>query len=301
MGVGFSIFPSCGRPERKAPPAFTLLELLVTVAVIAILAGLLLPALAGAQGRGRATYCSNNLRQLNLACLLYADDAADRLPYNLGTAQIRRWEASGWFWNWTTPVMSWETDSANTNRSLLTLGGIGPYACRAADIYRCPSDHVVSRVQAALGWSQRVRSISMNAMIGNAGDYSQAGFNVNNPGYAQYFKASQVPQPAGIFVFIEEHPDSIDDGYFLNFIDSASWLDLPASYHRGANVSFADGHVETHQWLCAGTMPPSRPYAANLPFSVPAGQSADFNWLMSRTSLEGANHGPSPAPATSGY
>lgn len=297
MDVCFPIPPRWRRQGRKPVAGFSLIELLVVVAVIAILAGLLLPALASAQARARAAYCSNNLRQLSLACALYTDDASDRLPYNLGTAEIRRWEANGWFWNWTTPVMNWETDSDNTNRSLLTLGGIGPYTSRAADVYRCPSDYVVSQAQAALGWRHRVRSISMNAMIGNAGDYSQGGFNVNNPDYVQYFKSSQVPLPAGIFVFVEEHPDSVDDGYFLNFIDSSSWLDLPASYHRGANVSFADGHVEAHKWLCASTMRPSRPYAADLPFSVPANQTADFNWLMSHTSLDGPNNGPSPVSA----
>jgi len=267
--------------------AFTLVELLVVIAVIAILASLLLPALAGAKARARGAVCSNNLKQLGLACVLYADDFNDRWPYNLGRGQIKQWVAKNWLWNWTTPVMSWENDSDNTNRVLLTAGGIGPYTARTADIYRCPSDQVVSPLQAALGWTYRVRSISMNAMIGDAGSYTESGSNVNNPEYVQFFKSTQVPRPAQIFVFIEEHPDSINDGYFLNHIESQTWTDLPASYHNGAaNLSFADSHVEIHKWVDVRTKPPSQAYAAHLPFRVPAREMGDFNWLMSRTSNE---------------
>jgi prepilin-type processing-associated H-X9-DG protein len=215
------------------------------------------------------------------------DDSNDRLPYNVGTDQIKNWVARNWFWNWTTPVMNWNDSSDNTNTALLTTGGIGPYTARVADLYRCPSDAVVSETQLALGWNRRVRSISMNAMIGNAGDYSSSGANVNNPEYVQFFKASQVPHPARIFVFVEEHPDSINDGYFLNHIDSESWQDLPASYHGGAaNLSFGDGHIELRRWLDPSTRPASRPDSAHLPFSVPAGQSGDFDWLMSHTSVD---------------
>ena len=58
----------------------------------------------------------------------------------------------------------------------------------------------------------------------------------------------------------EEHPDSINDGYFLNKPDSLQWMDLPASYHNGAaNLAFADGHLETHKWRFASTKPPARP------------------------------------------
>ena len=106
-----------------------------------------------------------------LACMLYAGDFNDALPYNLGAAEIKQMEASNQFWNWTTPVMSWELDSDNTNTVLLTEGGIGPYTSRAARIYRCPVDSVVSDIQAQAGWTARVRSISMNAMVGNAGQF----------------------------------------------------------------------------------------------------------------------------------
>ena len=279
------VFPP--RRSVRTRRAFTLVELLVVIAIIGILCALLLPALAASRNSARATFCSNNLRQLSIATVLYADDANDRFPYNVGAKQIHAWTAQSNFWNWTTPIMSWENDTDNTNRVLLTTGGIGPYTSRSADIYRCPSDQVVSPLQAALGWQRRVRSISMNAMIGDAGDFSRDGSNVNNPSYVQFFKTVQVPRPAGIFVFIEEHPDSINDGYFLNQIYSQRWNDLPASYHSGgANLTFADGHLEIHKWLEPSTKPAARPLAAGLPFGVPVSQQVDFRWLMARTSID---------------
>jgi len=132
-----------------------------------------------------------------------------------------------------------------------------------------------------------VRSISMNAMVGHAGQFLQGSANVNNPYYRQFLKLGQIPQPAQIFVLTEEHPDSINDAYFLNKPDSYQWLDLPASHHNGAvSLAFADGHLETHKWRFASTKPPARPDAAHLPLPVPAAEDADFEWLMERTTID---------------
>jgi prepilin-type N-terminal cleavage/methylation domain-containing protein/prepilin-type processing-associated H-X9-DG protein len=291
------------RGRRSALNAFTLIELLTVIAVIGILAALLLPVLAEAKGKARTITCMNNERQLMLASLLYVEDYHDALPYNLGVAEIRKLAARNWFWNWTTPVLDWGTvNSDNTNTALLTEGGIGPYTSRTARIYRCPADNVVSDLQARTGWTARVRSISMNAMVGDAGLYLQDGVNVNNPEYRQFLKMGQVSQPARIFVLTEEHPDSITDGYFLNQPDSYRWLHLPASYHNGAaNLAFADGHLQTHKWRFASTKPAARPEAAELPLPVPARERGDFDWLMYRTTIDAyaepsESNSPQPAP-----
>lgn len=275
------------RKNTNALVGFTLIELLVVVAIIAILAAMLLPALASAQARGQSTTCLSQLRQLAIAVSLYTDDSGDALPYNYGPAEIRNKVAAGKYESWTSSIMTWDLEPDNTNSVLLTRGGIGPYTGNSPRIYRCPTDSTLSDIQSQSGWTARVRSTSMNAMIGNAGDFSRSGENLNNPHYRQFFKLTQIPEPARIFVLIEEHPDSINDGYFLNQFYSGKWMDLPASWHQGgANLTFADGHAERRKWLQQSTKPPSRPFQAHLPISIPAGERADYSWLMARTSID---------------
>jgi len=295
----------CVHEATRREEGFTLIELLVVIAIIVILAGLLLPALGNAKVKATAISCLNNERQLALATQVYADEATDRFPYNLGAAEIRATVAQNAFINWSSTIMDWEVQnpghagtSDNTNVALLTKGGIGAYAGRAAGIYRCPSDNVVSDLQAQAGWQRRVRSISMNAMVGDAGVFSSGGANTNNPDYKQFFKVSQVPKPSQIFVFIEEHPDSVNDGYFLNKPDSWSWFDLPASYHNGAvNLTLTDGHAERHHWLYASTKKPARPFGARpLPFAIPIAERRDFQWLMDRTTIDAYTSDKDPNP-----
>jgi prepilin-type N-terminal cleavage/methylation domain-containing protein/prepilin-type processing-associated H-X9-DG protein len=285
--------PSTGRQGRRraqpkihAVPGFTLVELLVAIAVIGILASILLPALTGAKEKGRGIVCLSNLRQVGIALQIYSGDNEDALPYNMGAEGIRRTVQEQKYLNWVNNVMTWELDSDNTNLFLLTAGGLGPYLRHGPTMFRCPSDDVLSRVQRNAGWDQRVRSISMNAMLGNAGEFLSGTVNTNNPGYQQYFRMSQVSNPAEIFAFVEEHPDSINDGYFINRFDTHEWIDLPASYHgQVGNFAFVDGHAEAHRWLNGRTMAAARPDAAQLPLSVPKGQRADWYWVLYRSTV----------------
>ncbi len=274
---------SCPFRRRPATHAFTLIELLVVIAMIAILAALLLPALGKARERTRGIQCLGNTRQLAMAWQLYADDHAGRLAYNLGqTSGGPRTNL-----NWVNNVLTWNLESDNTNALTLTDASLGTYISKTVQSYRCPSDRALSQAQRAAGWEARVRSYSMNAMVGDAGELTTKGFNLNNPNYVQYFSLSSIVNPANIFVFLDEHPDTIDDGYFLNKFYSANWFDVPASYHNGAgSFSFADGHGELHRWHFSPPILPATPGAADDSdkLKVKSAERADFDWVLTRMS-----------------
>jgi prepilin-type N-terminal cleavage/methylation domain-containing protein/prepilin-type processing-associated H-X9-DG protein len=277
---------------------FTLVELLVVIAVIAILASLLLPALNRAKSKAEGIYCLNNTKQLLVAWQTYADDHEGFLVYNVGGnvgGNDERGVAPDTKLNWVNNIMTWDLSKENTNLATITDASLGPYS-GSVRIYRCPSDKVLSDDQRNRGWEARIRSYSMNAMVGDAGDVSKSGVNANNPDYVQFFRVTAIPQPYRIFIFLDEHPDSINDGYFLNRWPSPlyaerEWIDLPASYHNGAaSFSFADGHSETHRWQNDLTKQPPIPglLSPRLPLTVPDDQVADFNWTLSRMSIRGA-------------
>lgn len=276
-----------GRFGSAARPGFTLIELLVVIALIAILAALLLPALSRARSRAQGYQCLNNTRQLLLAWHLYSDDHNGRLAYNLGGDATRKTVVKKTNLNWVNSFLTWELDADNTNTATLTETAMGQYANRAAQIYHCPSDQVLSAHQRAAGWTGRVRSYSMNAMVGDAGELTQKGYNQNNPYYIQFFRLTDIPQPSEIFVFLDEHPDSINDGYFLNQFYAKEWVDLPASYHNGAaSFAFADGHAQLQRWRNDSTKQPARPDGADLPLPMGNEQTFDFRWVVQHMSVK---------------
>src|SRR5688572_5069630 len=96
-----------GAVRLRASHAFTLVELLVVIAVIAILADLLLPVLGQAKAKGHAVSCLNNQRQLVMAWQVHADDHEDRAAANFGKDQVLEEIANGTYRNWVNNVMGW--------------------------------------------------------------------------------------------------------------------------------------------------------------------------------------------------
>jgi prepilin-type N-terminal cleavage/methylation domain-containing protein/prepilin-type processing-associated H-X9-DG protein len=266
---------------------FTLIELLVVIAIIAILASLLLPVLAKSKAQARGIACLNNTKQLLFSWTLYAGDSNDRLVYNLGLDRRQRIPPANREKNWVNNVMTWELDPDNTNTLFMVQSPLSPYLGHSPDIFQCPADKVLSSIQRQAGWSSRVRSVSMNAMVGDAGPNVQNGGNILNPGYRQFMVMSDIPKPTSIFVILDEHPDSIGDGYFYINSDELEWVHLPASYHNGAaNFSFADGHAEKHHWKYALSRPANQPDAAPLPIPIPSNELDDFQWVGEHMSVD---------------
>lgn len=282
------------RINRTQKGAFTLIELLVVIAIIAILASLLLPALAKAKAKGQGILCMSNNKQLLLGWQLYAGDFDDACANNFTIPDTEACITSGKFNNWINNVMTWGTggiDAQSTTNELWVKNGIlSRYTGGALGIYKCPADTFLSKAQKQASWKSRLRSDSMNALFGRSDNLSTSTSGrswVDSGAWRQYLKTSQVLEPANVWLTVDEHPDSINDAFFIASTsqNAGNWGDAPASYHNGAcGFSFTDGHAEIHRWLSRTSKIPVTTTGLNAPSFDAAGKK-DWAWYYPHVGL----------------
>jgi len=245
-----------------------------------------------------------NSRQLMLAWIQYYNDSDDQLVNNYG-GQAAAAEAQSiggappTYRNWVNDYMTWQTTdplgNPVTDTNGITKAPFYKYA-GSLRIYKCPADNYVSAQQRAAGITSRPRSYAMNMFFGYNTNPKQGSLTYNTfyPTYRLFLKAGSIPNPAGLYVTLDEHADSINDGFLTanphTDIPPTQWQDLPASYHGGAGgFAFADGHAEIHKFtstLCTILPVQYKVYGADYP-QVPfdAAGVADGLWVAARTSV----------------
>ena len=258
--------------HRELPcSAFTLIELLMVIAIIAIIAGMLLPSLSSARREALAASCKNNQRQLNLALQLYATDHNDALPLNNFVYDVTD----------KTPIFrtnSWAPGLApyDLTTSNLQSGVFYPYL-RSVGVFLCPADK--SRVRhhddtPLPGAPRRTRSYNLSQSI-----HCDAA-----PTFRKLTQITQ-PAPADLFTFIDVHEDAILDSVFgtppIDSMYADVWFDIPGNRHgQAANLGFADGHIERWKW--------KHPKTGNLFFTTaqPPNDQADLRRLQQHIRTE---------------
>jgi len=226
-------------PEARA---FSLIELMVVIAVIAILVAILLPGLGRSKSQAVGISCLNNLRQLQACFAMYVHDNDDILPPNNFVYNVNNGQPITKNRSWCPGNTRIDNTTSNIENGLLF-----PYN-RSAAIYHCPADLSTIETPEGVKLSPlRTRSYNMSQSVNG-----EPGLL----GVLSFRKYSEIidPPPVSLMVFIEVHEDGILDSLFgippTNSFYNGYWFDLPSGRHnQGGTLSFSDGHSERWKWV----------------------------------------------------
>ena len=260
------------RPLPHRNGAFTLVEMLVVSATIAVLAALLLPSLRRTQNQSTGIKCLNNKKQMILGWQMYAQDSKEFIvlasPSGTTNNPLNKYA-------WCQQIEDFTDNPKNYDPSVdITTGPLYPYI-NSYMVYRCPLDTSVINHGGQL--LPRVRTVSMNFFLGGYGGENAAQGSGNGAwgnNYPIYMKTTDLvagssPGPSDTWVFVDERQDCISwPNYTTDMAGNQPNVpaqfgfnsDMPGMYHnRSATFAFADGHASMQHWLDLRTTPPLQP------------------------------------------
>jgi len=256
---------------RRARRGFTLVELLVALAIVALLAGLLLPVLVRAKSQAQGMSCLNNLRQLQATMFLYAADNNDLVVWNSSYVK-RSWVYSGDY------GLSIGKPQGMTNTQWLIDPQYAAYAdyIHATSIYKCPGDKTTVLIGGRTHpW---VRSYGASFRQRRMADFDKV-----------FTPEGLLKSPAMMITFGDVHPGYLAGLLYRGANQDGSFVSFPAYWHNGAGaLAFADGHVDLRRWVDPRTR---RPLSERMAFdstatsvAIPSPGNRDAGWLYDHSS-----------------